>query len=499
MYLQYQNYPELYRVLVEELGGYAIFLVDLEGRMASWNVGVERILGYREEEFLGQPFSMIFTPEDRAAGVPEKERETALREGRAPDIRWHLRKDGSRFYVDGVVTTIRSQTGDLIALSKVMRDVTEQKQAEEERQAQHQRTTEILESISDAFYAVDAQFRFTYVNRKAEEWWGRKREELLGRHIWTEFPRAVGSESYHQHLRAMSERRPLQYETVSPLLEHWIHVNIYPEAGGGLSCYFQDISIRKQAEAEREKLLADLSRSNEELAQFSSVVSHDLQSPLRTVTSYAQLLKKRYWDKLDEAGQGYLHRVLEGAQTMAALIRGLLAHAAEADEKITPVSLESVFEDVMATLQSAIDEAGATVTHDPLPTVAGDPVQFVQLFQNLMGNALKYRRAGVAPAVHVAVAQRNQEWLFAVRDNGLGIEQKDAEHIFLPLKRLHGKEISGTGIGLAICKKIVERRGGRIWVESEVGVGSTFYFTLPRAQTEAQWNPNCNQQIRHYG
>jgi PAS domain S-box-containing protein len=483
MQSKYREYEERYRFLVEELGDMAIFLVDLEGRMASWNTGVERILGYGEQEFIGQPFAMIFTAEDRAGGVPERELEMTIREGRTPDVRWHVRKDGSRFYVDGVMKVIRNQTGDLIALSKLMRDITEKKRAEDKREAECLRTTEILESISDAFYAVDSKFHFTYVNRKAEEWWGRKREELLGRCLWAEFPEAVGSESYHQHLHAMSARQAVQYESISPIIQRWIQVNIYPEARGGLSCYFQDISARKQVEAENQKLLADLSRSNEELAQFSFVVSHDLQAPLRTVTTCAQLLDKRYRDRLDEAGQDYLRLLLEGTRSMSALVRGLLAHAqaAEADETIAPVSLEIVIENVIATLRSAIEEAGATVTHDLLPTVAGDPVQLVQVFQNLLGNALKYRRAGVPPSIHVAVVNRDEEWLFSIRDNGLGIKKEDAERIFLPLKRLHGQEISGTGIGLAICKKIVERSGGRIWVESEVGIGSTFYFTWPCA------------------
>jgi PAS domain S-box-containing protein len=343
----------------------------------------------------------------------------------------------------------------------------EQQQAENGRQAQTC-PIRILESISDVFYAVDAQFRFTYINRRAEEWWGRKREDLLGRHFWTEFPGAVESPSYHQHLRAMAEREPLRYEAPSALYDRWMNVSIYPEENGGLSCYLQDITARKQAEAEREKLLADLSRSNEDLAQFSAVVSHDLQTPLRMVHSYAQLLERRCGGKLDMACQEFLRFVLDGTETMEALIRGLLAYAqvAEADQRKTAVSLESVVEGVLATLQDSIQETGATVTHDPLPTLTGDPVQFLQLFQNLIGNALKYRRAGVAPAVRLSVTQKKKEWLFSIRDNGL--------------ERLHGGEIPGAGIGLAVCKKIVERSGGKMWVESEVGVGSTFFFTLPR-------------------
>jgi light-regulated signal transduction histidine kinase (bacteriophytochrome) len=212
----------------------------------------------------------------------------------------------------------------------------------------------------------------------------------------------------------MAERQPLHYEALSVLFDRWMSISIYPEAGGGLSCYLQDITARKQAEAEREKLLAELSRSNEDLSQFSSVVSHDLQTPLRMVKSYAQLLERRCGGKLDATCQEFLRFVLDGTETMEALIRGLLAYAqmAEADHRKTAVSLVSVVEGVLATLQDLIQETGATVTHDPLPTLTGDPVQFLQLFQNLIGNALKYRRAGAAPVVHISVVQKKKEWPF---------------------------------------------------------------------------------------
>ncbi len=468
-------------MLITELDDYAIFLIDLSGRITSWNAGVERILGYGEEEFLGKPISILFVPEDVAAGAPEKEIETAIRESRAPDRRWHVRDDGTRLFVDGVLAAVKSPDGALIGLSKVMHDITEQKRLEDELQARLDRTTEILESISDAFYAVDSDFCLTYVNRKAEELWNRKREDLIGAELWNEFPSTIGSEFYHHHLAAMRTRQPVRFEALSAVLQRWISVNIYPESSGGLSCYFQDISARKQAESERENLLSNLFRSNEDLSQFSYVVSHDLQTPLRMVKSYAQLLEKRCKENLDPAGQEFLSYVLDGAQQMETLIHGLLAYSqfSEAPEKQTDVSLENLLQGVLANFKQAIQDAEATVTHDPLPVIQGDPVQVLQVLQNLVGNALKYRRSDAPAQVHISAVSMDREWLISVRDNGVGIDRKFAETIFLPLQRLHGADIPGSGIGLAICKKIVERSGGRIWVESKLGQGSTFFFTIP--------------------
>lgn len=610
------DYEELYRLLVGELGEYAIFLMDLDGQLTTWNEGVRRLLGYDENEFVGRPVSILFTPEDIASNAPEREREQAIRNGRAPDTRWHVRRDGSRLFVDGVVTAVFDKSGRLIGLTKVMRDVTERKRSEEERdrllaqaQAEHKRTTDILESISDAFYSVDAEFRFTYISRITEGLWHRPRAELLGRHFWTEFPGSVGSESYQMHLKAMAERLPVHYETISPIIGRWIDVSLYPEAGGGLSCYFRDISERKRVEEEllaseerfrntfarapigmvlttvegllvesnqayqdltgygpeelaritfldlthpedrvrnqqvyeqllrgeipsytiekrylckhgrviwtratatlrrdaegrpreivglveniderkrvereRERLLGELERSNEELAQFAHVVSHDLQAPLRMIKGFTELLVRHSQGQPDKTASDFLAMITEGVGNMEQLIRALLqyAQAGEQQPAPTPLRVKSVIDAVLTTLRPQISEAHAEVTYGELPTsVRGDDVLFQQLFQNLISNAIKYRRDGMTPRIHITADRNEAEWRFSIKDNGVGIAKKDQERIFQPLKRLHGSEIPGTGIGLAVCKKIVERQGGRIWVESEPSHGSTFYFTVP--------------------
>lgn len=577
----------LYALLVSDLRHAAVFLLDTEGRIASWNPGVEYLLGYGESEWVGQSGAIVFTPEDRASGEPEKELAAARTGGAAADVRWHLRKDDSPIFVDGVMQRLSSPDGTLLGYAKVMKDATERQVAQETLHS-------MVESISDAFYGLDSEFRFTYVNSKAEEWWGRSRESLVGRHYWTEFPSAKGSESYRMHLKCMAERNPLRYETISPIIGRWVDVSLYPDARGGLSCYFRNIEDRKRDEDRlrqlteglnltqvivreldgtvqfwsegsarlfgftsdealgrsvhellqsefpepleqlqarllssgrwhgesrhvcrngslvicesdwilhrgpsgevravieantditgQKKSQEQLQRANEELTQFSHIVSHDLQAPLRMVRSYAELLARRYQSQLDQTADEFLNFILQGARGMDTLIRTLLEYAQATDYPVRKqqVRVDTVLAAVLMALQPAIDESGAEIVYENLPTVEADPVQLQQVLQNLVGNALKYRKPDAKPRVHLHVEGRPHEWLFSVEDNGIGIDPRHKERIFEPLRRLHGPEIAGTGIGLAVCKRIVERHGGRIWVESQPGRGSAFRFCLPR-------------------
>jgi|GEM_PF-1645024 len=241
---------------------------------------------------------------------------------------------------------------------------------------------------------------------------------------------------------------------------------------------------RERAESERrqrEQLVRELRRSNEELAHFSSVASHDLQAPLRAVCVFTELLQRRLKDRLDEKSSEFMAQITNGARQMEQLIRALLRYAQVGAEavRLGTVDLKKAVQATLETLHSTVEEAGAEVTCGELPPVTADPMQVFQLLQNLVGNAIKYRRAGVAPRVHIDATANREEWRVSVSDNGEGIAESEQERIFAPLKRLHGSDISGSGIGLAICKKIVERHGGRIWAESQQGIGSTFYFTLP--------------------
>jgi light-regulated signal transduction histidine kinase (bacteriophytochrome) len=238
----------------------------------------------------------------------------------------------------------------------------------------------------------------------------------------------------------------------------------------------RNISMRKNADLHLVQKVEELNRSNEELQQFSYVASHDLQEPLRMVASYTQLLASRYKGKLDTDADEFIDFAVDGCNRMQGLIQDLLAYSRSGtDGKVLHKrSSENALDNAL------IEESGAVVTHDALPFITTDDTQLAQVFQNLVGNAIKYRGTEV-PTVHISATRKNlEEWTFSVRDNGLGIEAQYFERIFILFQRLHGRtEFKGTGIGLAICKKIVEGLGGRIWLESQLGKGSTFYFALP--------------------
>jgi signal transduction histidine kinase len=256
----------------------------------------------------------------------------------------------------------------------------------------------------------------------------------------------------------------------------------------------KEMAERKRAEEELKGYAAELERSNQELEQFAYIASHDLQEPLRMVASYTQLLAQRYRGKLDSDADEFIAYAVDGATRMQGLINDLLTYSriGTSGKDFEPTDCEAVFDRTLDNLQRAVEESGAKITHDPLPTVMADDMQLGQLFQNLIGNAIKFR-SEEHPSIHVscerieesAIGNRqsamNKGWVFSVRDNGIGIDPEFTGRIFIIFQRLHKRgEYTGTGIGLAVCKKIVERHGGQIWVESDPGKGSTFYFTIPR-------------------
>ncbi len=348
---------DLYRMQVREMRNYAMFTINGQGFLTSWNAGVEHLMGYSEKEWIGQHASMIFTPEEKAVEVCESELQLARDTGSATDIRWHRHKDGTEFFANGFMNALRDENGALIGFAKIMSDETARKQLQD-----------------------------------------------------------------------------------------------------------------------------SLTESNTALEQFAYVASHDLQEPLRTMRVSAELLTRRYQGKFDADADKLLDFIVQGAGRMSALVNDLLAYARVATEIERPssVALDEDLEAALTHLEQAIKESDASVTHDPLPVLPVDRGQMVRLFQNLISNAVKYRHPDRNPSVHVSAEQKDTVWVCSIRDNGIGFDPKYASDIFTPFKRLHSAEqYPGTGIGLAICRRIVKAQGGRIWAESVPGEGTTVFFTLP--------------------
>jgi PAS domain S-box-containing protein len=251
----------------------------------------------------------------------------------------------------------------------------------------------------------------------------------------------------------------------------------------------RDVTSRKEAETVLAKTLAELKRSNEELQQFAYVASHDLQEPLRMVSSYVQLLEKRYKDKLDDDAHDFINYAVSGARRMQNLINDLLSYSriGTRGKPFQPVDCSEVLYAATSNLEVAIRENEALIDHSDLPQVFGDEGQLIQVFQNVIGNAIKFHGA-VPPVVRVDATRNNGNWVFSVKDNGIGIDPQFFERIFLVFQRLHREEYPGTGIGLSVARKIVQRHGGQIWLESDPGKGSTFYFTIPTREEEGGAN-----------
>jgi PAS domain S-box-containing protein len=351
---------------------------------------------------------------------------------------------------------------------------------------------DILESISDGFISMDKQLVVIYFNKAAEEMLGRNREEVLGKNLFEAFPEGKGSLFEEKYTEALRTKKQMSFETFFevPPYTNWYDVRIYP-AKNGISVYFLVITEQKQIKEKLLKLNQELQRSNADLEQFASIISHDLQEPLRTISSFVQLLARRYEDKLDEKGRTFIQYILDGTDHMQKLLLDLLAYSRVGGGKldIKPLHLEKVLKEVKRNLAKRIKENRAEIISSGLPEVNGDEIQLIILLQNLISNSLKYR-GDESPRISISAQNGTEkESIVCLRDNGIGFDPKHSKYIFQIFQRLHLRnEYEGTGIGLAICKKIIERHGGNIWADSELGKGATFCFTLPVDQQDSAKN-----------
>jgi len=345
----------------------------------------------------------------------------------------------------------------------------------------------LVGSLTDAVFKIKGR-AIDWCNDRAEGIYGYRKDELVGRNPNILFPVDVNPPEFIGEVSAAIKERGYFHGTAKVKRKDgdiiYIEYSISKIPGREpmeLVSVARDVTERKESEAKLNKTMAELARSNAELEQFAYVASHDLQEPLRMVASYTQLLARRYKDKLDADADEFIGYAVDGATRMQQLINDLLAYSrvGTRGKPFEPTDCEEVLNKALVNLQVAIAENSAVVTHDQMPTVKADATQMIQLFQNLIGNAVKFHGDN-KPEVHVGAKRNCSDWIFSVKDNGIGIDPKYHERIFLIFQRLNGrKEYPGTGIGLTICRKIVDRHKGRIWVESQPGQGSTFYFTIP--------------------
>jgi len=409
-----------------------------------------------------------------------------------------IASDGRHIPIDDSAAPIHDG-GKIAGVVLVFRDVTERKRAEERLLAANEelrRTTHLMEPV--VCFVLDLQdSRIVYWNPGAADLYGFSADEALGKNghllLKTEFPAPL-DKIQAQLLTAGAwdgelshARRDGRRLTVA---SHWA---LHRDADGRPAAILEvnvDITERRRIEEKLRVANQALARANEDLNQFAFAASHDLQEPLRMITIYSQLLLKSYRGQLDGEAATFTAVITEGTDRMLALLADLLAYTQLTGDTRGPagsVDLNQVFQKALENCRAAIDETAATVTSDALPAVLGEESHFLQLFQNLISNALKYR-GEVPPHIHVSAEKQNGLWRIAVKDNGVGIAPEYHKKIFGVFKRLHGRSIAGTGMGLAICQRVVERYGGRIWVESEPDHGATFYFTLPAVQTEVVYD-----------
>ncbi|MBP6672736.1 MAG: PAS domain S-box protein, partial [Bacteroidetes bacterium] len=366
-------------------------------------------------------------------------------------------------------------------------DITDRKMAEESLQATSDKFKALFENMTEGVAlheiiyngekAVD--YRILEINPAYERHTGLAKNKACG--LLASELYGTGTPPYFEEFAHVAfSRIPFSFETYFPPLERHFHISIFSPEQGFFATVFEDITERKKIVEQLEKIAGDLKRSNVELEQFAYIASHDLQEPLRMISSYTQLLERRYKDKLDQDANDFIGFAVDGANRMQKMIQSFLVYSRTSRDSspLHPVNCNEVLEYVRMNLLLSIQETGTVIASEHLPTVIGHSELILQLFQNLIGNAIKFRN-GRTPVITVSARKDETHWTFSVKDNGIGIDPEYFEKIFIIFQRLHSQaEFPGTGIGLSICKNIVERHNGSIWVESQPGEGTTFHFTI---------------------
>ncbi len=462
------------------LDGY--FVIDPQGRFLDVNDSYCDIIGYSREELLKMSVfdvEAVETPAETAAHI-----KNIVEAGRDRFETKQRRKDGRIVDMEISVNYVDIEGGRHLVF---VRDITERKRISHDLITSELRYRRLFETAQDGILILDARTGdIADANPFLTDMLGYSKEEIIGKKLW-EIGFIKDLVASHQAFDTLQEKGYVRYEDLPLQTKYGKQMdvefvsNVYPADGElVIQCNIRDITERKKA-------VEEVSRSNKELEQFAYVASHDLREPLRMVSSFSELLQKRYKDKLDNKASEYIGFIVDGSARMQNLIDDLLLYSRVGTKgrPFEPVAMEAVLQDVVTNLKVSIEETKTKVSHDPLPVVLADVSQMNQVLQNLISNAIKFRREE-PPRIHVSAAKGTKEWTFSVKDNGIGIDPQLFSRLFILFQRLQLREkYPGTGIGLAVARKVVERHGGRIWVESRPGEGSTFFFTIPIRSTRA--------------
>ena len=511
--LELRASEERYRLLVEGIKDYSIFMLDPDGYVASWNAGAKRMKGYYASEIIGKHFSIFYPADDVKANKAEMELNTAITKGKYEEEGWRVRKNGSMFWADVVLTPLYNDQNKLIGFSKITRDLTDRRENEEVLRQSEERYRLLVEQVTDyGIFMLDDNGRIVSWNEGARRMKGYTAEEIIGKNFSIFYPEEdiINGKPPHELKVARSEGK---YEEEGWRLRKdgsrfWANVVItavYNAAGAlvGYSKVTRDLSERKASEKalrdsyDRYRNLAgelrstnrELTLANEELEQFTSIVSHDLQEPVRTIKSFLQLIEMKMGNDIPPEPRAYIAKAINAIDRMKELIRNLLNYSQLTKEEIIreDVNVSDIFSEALQNVRTSVEASNAEIIiENEVSTIRGDRVQLVQLVQNLVSNALKFT-ATDRPRIKIRCTREKGAVKFSVSDNGIGIAEGDLNKVFEIFRRLHTrKEYPGTGIGLAICKKIVDRHGARIWPESKPGKGTTFYFTLNDEASQIQ-------------
>jgi len=450
-----------------DIAGVILVVLDKRGNIVMLNKKGYKILQYTEGELIGRNWFDTCLPRQNIKEVYEVFKKLMRNEIENTEFYENsiLTKSGKEKIIAWHNALLFDNNGEIIGTLSSGEDITERKKTEME-------ITSLAKFPSENPNPVlrVTNEKVIYFNKVAETIFEIKEDYKLPELVMDAIFKAINNDVINIMELELNNR---SYSFVITPIKEEGYVNIYG----------RDITELKKVEQDLISSINNLKNVNSELERFAYVASHDLQEPLRMITSFIQLLEKRYKDKLDEEANEFITFIVDGAKRMQLMISDLLFYSriGRKEKEFSQLDINIILENVISNLRIKIEESNAKITHDHLPILIGNEAEFVQLLQNLIYNALKFHRKEETPVVHISAKFQKNQWIFSVRDNGIGIDSQFFDRIFIIFQRLHKKEeYDGTGIGLAICKKIIERHDGKIWVESEVGKGSTFYFSIPK-------------------